>query len=104
MTFLPALAEGAAELFGGAEAATAGTEAATAGETAGAGAVAKDFNDAPVAKTVGSSFGRKVVDSLAAGEVAHGIEGAFGRGGGGGGQGAGGPPSGGVDLGSMGNI
>jgi hypothetical protein len=66
--------------------------------------VAKDFNDAPVAKTLGSRFGSTVKNNLAF----HGIESMLGLGGHGGGggneQAEQGPPTGGVDLGTFGNV
>ena len=101
MAFLEALPLIADLAEGGAAAGEAGAGAGAA-ETAGAtsasegGGVTSDFNDTPTANTVGSSFGRKVVDNLAAHQVAHGIEGA----GGGGQQGGGGPATGGANIGS----
>ena len=72
-------------------------------EAAGAGSgVEKDFNDAPVGKTLGSRLGSAVKNDLAF----HGAESmlGLGHGGGGGGQSEAGPPTGGVDIGPMGNV
>jgi hypothetical protein len=104
--FIPeAVSAGEALFGGGAEAATAATEAPSAVDQA-AGA-SRDFNDSPVGKTTGSSFGSKVLGWGAKSYIGHEIAAPFEGGGGGGGGGGGtqaGPPTEGVNIGSWGNV
>jgi hypothetical protein len=104
MSIIPeALAEGESllgPLISGGEKAVASEAPSAVEAAAGAG---RDSNDSFLSKVIGSKFGKTVRNDLAF-HGATSLLGGGGGGGGGGGQQEAGPPTGGVDIGSWGNV